>query len=169
MRSTHTAPAPAFRAAIGSLPTGVSIVSAGSGAQRWATTIGTLTSLSLEPPLVLFCLRLGSPMLRHLTEPSMITAPAMISAPFAISVLGADQHHLADLFAGPRTERSLEALTAEVDGVPVVAGASAWITCTPHRRHDEGDHAIVIGAVRHTEVGTAPPLVRHTGRYRTLL
>lgn len=147
-----------FRAAMAALPTGVSVLTTRHDGGVWGMTVGSLTSLSLQPPLLLVCLRRGSTTLELLAGQGR----------FAVSVLAADQGPVADAFARPRDRDTAAGSCTEVDGLPVVAGALAWFTC--HHRHTYvgGDHAIVIGAVAHAAHRPGDPLVRHDSRYRRL-
>ncbi|GGK78280.1 flavin reductase family protein [Mangrovihabitans endophyticus] len=146
-----------FRTAMGHLPTGVSIVTTRHADGVWGMTVGSLTSLSLRPPLLLVCLHQGSTTLDLLTTEGR----------FAISVLAAGQQRIADVYARPR-DRHADVELAVADGLPVIAGATVWFTCEHRQTHVSGDHAIVVGAVRHARHHGGEPLVRHRSRYCTL-
>ncbi|MEV1330427.1 flavin reductase family protein [Micromonospora costi] len=147
----------AFRSAMAALPTGVSVITTADGEGVWGMTVGSLTSLSLRPPLLLVCLHRGSTTLELLAREGR----------FAVSVLAQDQHDVADAFARPRTRAAATSCTT-ADGLPVIAGAVAWFTCQHRHTYTSGDHAIVIGAVAHAEQRAGDPLLRHASRYRRL-
>ncbi|GAB1818236.1 flavin reductase family protein [Herbidospora sp. RD11066] len=147
-----------FRAVMGALPTGVSLLTTRHATGVWAMTVGSLTSLSLDPPLLLVCLRRSSATL------DMIAGHGR----FAVSVLAAGHAAVADTFARPRDRAAVEATPfSTFDDLPVLPGALAWLTCGHEHTYTSGDHAIVIGAVRRARrEGTGEPLVRHDSRYR---
>jgi flavin reductase (DIM6/NTAB) family NADH-FMN oxidoreductase RutF len=146
-----------YRRAMSALPTGVSVLTTEHPAGAWGMTVGSLTSLSLEPPLLLVCLRKGSATLRALAR----------SGSFAISVLSSDQADLAQAYAAPRCHLSASELTV-VGGALVLPGATAWFTCEHRHTYLAGDHTIVIGAVTDAAATDAPPLLRHASQYRTV-
>jgi 3-hydroxy-9,10-secoandrosta-1,3,5(10)-triene-9,17-dione monooxygenase reductase component len=124
---------------------------------RGATT-NALTSLSLDPLLVLVCLDRGSNTL----------AAVRASGRFCINVLAADQEAIAHRFATKASgEEKLAGVPHElIDGVPVLGGAVAWLACELDRELEGGDHTILLG--RPLEAGSEPdaqPLVFYGGRY----
>jgi flavin reductase (DIM6/NTAB) family NADH-FMN oxidoreductase RutF len=159
-QSTHPATASEsdFRTAIGTVPTGVSVLTTQHPAGAWGITVGSLTSLSMTPPLLLVCLRTASTTLELLAEHGR----------FAISVLAAHQQRLADTFSRPRDHTSAASDLVNLHDLPVVVGAVAWLTCEHQHTYTGGDHAIVIGSVRHAQRWQGEPLVRHASRYRRL-
>ncbi|MEV4811424.1 flavin reductase family protein [Micromonospora avicenniae] len=148
----------AFRAAMAALPTGVSVITTSDGDGVWGMTVGSLTSLSLRPPLLLVCLHRGSTTLELLAHQGR----------FAVSVLAQEQHDIADAFARARTRATAANTLTRTNGLPVIADAVAWFTCQHQHTYTSGDHAIVIGAVDHAEHRPGDPLVRHSSRYRCL-
>lgn len=149
---------PAFRAAMAALPTGVSVITTGHDGSVWGMTVGSLTSLSLHPPLLLVCLHRGSTTLELLAEHGR----------FAVSVLADTQQHIAETFAAPRDASTAASLCGRTRGLPAISGALAWFACRHHHTHVSGDHAIVIGAVEHADHQPGEPLLRHASRYRRL-
>lgn len=138
--------------------TGVAVItSRGESGPRGATT-NALTSLSLDPLLVLVCLDLGSNTLEAVRA----------SGRFCVNVLAAGQEELARRFATKASgEEKLAGVPHElIDGVPVLDGVLAWLACEVDRELDGGDHAILVG--RPLEAGgdqDAQPLVFFGGRY----
>jgi flavin reductase (DIM6/NTAB) family NADH-FMN oxidoreductase RutF len=145
-----------FRTVMGALPTGVSVLTTKRGGDAWGMTVGSLTSVSLDPALILVCLRSESTTLGLLAQEGR----------FALSVLAAHQAPIADTFARPRDETATS--FARIDGLPVIPDAVAWLTCLHRHSYTAGDHAIVIGSVTHAEATDREPLVRHGSRYRQL-
>jgi 3-hydroxy-9,10-secoandrosta-1,3,5(10)-triene-9,17-dione monooxygenase reductase component len=142
------------------LPTGVSVVTAPAAAGPLGATANAVTSLSLEPPLVLACLDLESRTL----------AAARAAGRFGVSVLGAEQEGVARAFAtkAPHAEKWGDVAWSERGGVPVVREVPLWIACELEAGHPAGDHEILIGSV--TELGGegGDPLVFWAGGYRGL-
>jgi flavin reductase (DIM6/NTAB) family NADH-FMN oxidoreductase RutF len=143
----------ALRAALGHFATGVTVVTARDGAgAAFGTTANALTSVSLDPPLLLVCLRDASETLTALRA----------SGRFAVNVLGAGQHELAGRFArraaagtwaGVAVRRAERDSTGgRCDGTdtaepPLLEGALATLQCALHDVADGGDHRIVVGRV----------------------
>ncbi len=148
----------ALRTAFGCFATGVTIISgcAADGA-RVGLTANSLTSVSLAPPLLLFC-----------PARSASALPALrASGRFVINVLTTDAEHVATRFSKRGIDRFAEAAWEEWDGLPVLANAMASFVCALHAEHDGGDHAIIVGRVEKLRYRTAPdPLLYFQGRYR---
>ena len=152
-----------LRAAMGHFATGVTVVtSVGADGDPVGTTANAVTSLSLEPPLVLVCFDLKSATLAAIRG----------HGAFAINVLGHRQRQLSANFA----RRGLEAVWDDVrhqrgpTGSPRLADVIAVIECTTEHTLPGGDHEIVIGRVRHVETNGdgATPLLFWRGEYITL-
>jgi flavin reductase (DIM6/NTAB) family NADH-FMN oxidoreductase RutF len=123
-------------------------------------TTNAVTSLSLEPLLLLVCFELRSRTLAVVRE----------SRRFAINILPAGESELAAVFASKRVAREkFESVThAESHGVPVLDAALAWLVCDLRELHPGGDHVIGIGEVIGMSVGDErPPLVWYRGGYTT--
>jgi flavin reductase (DIM6/NTAB) family NADH-FMN oxidoreductase RutF len=173
MRDAHTASAivalgmPAaldprsYRSVIGRLPTGVAIVTCAGASGPAGMTTNAVTSLSLEPLLLLVCF-----------DNTSRTLPVVREAGrFAVNVLRADQADLARVFASKRVARDkFEAVTHTVaHDVPVLDDALAWVACDLLALHPGGDHTIGIGAVTHVYADDdGQPLVWYAGGYTTL-
>ena len=152
-----------FRHAIGHFATGVTVVtSIGADGEPVGTTANAVSSLSLDPPLVLVCFDRGS-----------LTLAAVIShGAFVVNVLAAPQQQLSANFAR-------RGLAAAWDGVrhrpgrtgsPRLHGVLAALECTVEHRLPGGDHEIVVGRVRDVETadGEAAPLLYWRGTYASL-
>ncbi len=147
-----------LRRALGQFATGVTVVTARAGdGHRIGVTANSFTSLSLDPPLVLWCLAKSAPSLPEFLE----------SSHFAVNVLAADQHHLSRQFSTPAPDKFAGVPATEgPGGVPLLDGVIARFTCRHVRNHDGGDHVIFIGEVERFEEFEAEPLVFHSGFYR---
>lgn len=149
-----------FREAMAALPTGVTVVSAPAPDGPLGATANAVTSLSLEPPL----------MLAALDDGSRTLAAIRAARRFGVSVLGAGQEEVARAFAtkAPHAEKWADVPAHDHDGVPIVAGGPAWVACELDAVHEGGDHTILIGAVVALDVAGGEPLVFHGGGYRPL-
>jgi 3-hydroxy-9,10-secoandrosta-1,3,5(10)-triene-9,17-dione monooxygenase reductase component len=158
-------PAPSpdeFRLALGELPTGVTVVSAPADDHPAGATAGAVSSLSLDPPLMLAALDRGSRTLAALTA----------ARRFGVSVLAAGQEEVARSFAtkDPHPVKWAEVAFSDRDGVPVIDGAVLWVVCDLRDLHDGGDHVIAVGAVAAlgTDESESEPLLFYRGSYRAL-
>ncbi|HUO70698.1 MAG TPA: flavin reductase family protein [Solirubrobacteraceae bacterium] len=150
----------AFREALGRFATGVAFVTAAPGGTPEGLIVNSLTSVSLEPPLVAFC-----PARRSLTWQRMRR-----TGRFGVSVL-ARQH---EAFARRATPAGADRLTG-IDwepgrgGVPLLTGALVTLECEIVAEHPAGDHWIVVGLVdglRTPVVGQ--PLIFFAGGFGSL-
>ncbi len=149
-----------FRAAMGMLPTGVTVVAAPGPEGPAGATANAVCSLSIEPMLMLACLDRGSRTLLAVQAANR----------FGISVLHADQEPLARAFAGkgPVGDKWRGVAWSERDGVPAIDGALLFLACDLRDVIAGGDHVIVTGEVTSLETTEGAPLVFHDGEYRPL-
>lgn len=154
-----------FRRVLGSFATGVTIVTTvDAGGTPYGMTASAFCSVSLEPPLVLVCLKKGGGG----------SASLRSNGVFAVNILAADQEALARRFASSQRPRGREGFAsfehrAGSTKSPLLAGAVAHIDCTVYTSHDAGDHDIFLGRVVALDVDPArPALLFHHGTYRTL-
>lgn len=150
-----------FREALATYPTGVTVVTAIGPEGPSGATANAVTSLSLNPPMMLACLDRGSR-----------TLDAVRSAgAFGVNALAAGQEEMAVRFA------SKEPMPSKWDGVewsqsggsPRIDGALMWVACELRELIDGGDHMIVTGAAVGAESRAEMPLIFHRGAYRDLL
>jgi flavin reductase (DIM6/NTAB) family NADH-FMN oxidoreductase RutF len=156
-------PVAAFRHAMGHFVTGVTVVtSVGADGEPVGTTASAVSSLSLDPPLVLVCFDRASVTLRAVRA----------HGAFVVNVLADSQLHLSVNFAR-------RGLAAAWDGVrhrpgstgsPRLHGALAVVECTVEHELPGGDHEIIVGRVREVQTGDADvsPLVYWRGTYASL-
>jgi len=149
-----------FRAAMGLLPTGVTVVTATGPEGPAGATANAVSSLSIEPMLMLACLDRGSRTLLAVQAANR----------FAISVLHAGQEGVARAFAtkAPIADKWEGIAWRERDGLPAIEGALVWVACELRDVIAGGDHVIVTGEVRDLEVTEGDPLLFHAGGYRSL-
>jgi flavin reductase (DIM6/NTAB) family NADH-FMN oxidoreductase RutF len=158
----------AFRTALGSFPTGVAVMTT-IGAVPGETedvshvgiTVNSFTSVSLDPPLVLWCIDR-----RSRRYPAFACAPG-----FTVSILAAGHKAVSSRLAGPGEHRleGIDLISTEL-GPPALADSLAVFECARESIQDAGDHAILLGRVLrfacHADVGA--PLVYFQGRYSAL-
>lgn len=147
-----------YRTAIGHFATGVAVVTTPGPA---GATTNAVTSLSLDPLLLLVCFEDTSRTLEVLRE----------TRRFAVNVLSVEQEDVARTFA---SKREMDAKFDDVawedrDGTPVLCDTLAWIACDVHELSSGGDHTIVIGHVRDGAFDTQRrPLLFFRGAYSSL-
>jgi flavin reductase (DIM6/NTAB) family NADH-FMN oxidoreductase RutF len=149
----------AFRHALGCFPTGVAVVTA-TGEAVMGITVNSFTSVSLDPPLVLWCLHKDSQRYHPFTK----------AKGYTISVLGTEHETLSARLAKPGEHKldGVELIATEL-GPPALADALAVFECESHAVHDGGDHGILVGrVVRFARRDAGAPLVFYRGRYGAL-
>jgi len=142
-----------FRQILGSFPTGVTVVTTLQDGRPVGLAAGSFFSVSLDPPLVGFCVMTTSN-----------TWPAIErSGSFGVSILAEDQSDICRRLAGKAPDKfdDVPWSPAPVTGSPLVAGAVAHLDCDLEQQHVAGDHWIVVGRVRALELHRieAEPLV----------
>lgn len=157
-----------LRAVMRAFATGVCVATTyrggDAGRRHDAVTVNSLTSVSLEPPLVSLCLRHGSSFLADLLD----------TGKWALSILEGGEDAMAARFAAARPARTLALATlaasaGERTGALVLDG-HAWLECELSDGIDIGDHMMLIGRVVSVSVTAQerPALVFVHGRYRSL-
>jgi len=151
----------AFRQTLGLFVTGVTVIAMEvEGAVR-ALTANSFTSVSLNPPLVLFCLGKGTKAgqaIDRLRE-------------FSVNILSQEQRALSAYFAGAWKDKTPPPFSfTSSEGGPRLDGSVATLGCTVNAVHEAGDHWIVVGQVVTIHRSDLPraPLVFFSGRYSTL-
>lgn len=150
----------ALRHALGCFATGVAVVtSVTRGRHQIGLTINSFSSLSLEPPLVLWSLSLDSGLKDHFQP----------GCPFVINFLAEGQQDIAHTFAKAREDRFRGIRTREgLGGAPLFEDHAGYIECETAAVHPGGDHIIIVGRVVSFGEGQGRPLIFHKGAYRAL-
>lgn len=159
-RSTAIADTDVLRAAFGCLPSGVAAVCAAGDGGSTGMLVSSLTSVSLDPPLLSFCVQDGSRTWARLRESHRV----------GVSFLG-DVHEAACAdFARPADDRLVDIATRQVgDGAVVLKGAPAVFVCSVHDEIPAGDHSIVLLRIVDLEFASdIAPLVFHRSTYHRL-
>jgi flavin reductase (DIM6/NTAB) family NADH-FMN oxidoreductase RutF len=154
------APAPpdprTLRQAMGRFATGVAVITTEHAGHRHGMTVNSLTSVSLEPPMLLVCLTRGSR-----------TADAVVRAGrFGVNILSARQEAISNRFARRGEDHFADVPLDEGPlGLPLISNAVAQVTCRVSREIDGGDHVIVLGDVVHVHHRDGLPLCFFSGNY----
>jgi flavin reductase ActVB len=147
-----------FREALAHVPTAVSVITArNASGEPWGVTVGTLGSLSLTPPLVIFCLDRAS------ASHDVLTA----SARFLVHVLGDQQASVAAAFSR-HGGHGFGDRYPTAHGLPTIPEAVFRLLCAQQTLVRGGDHTLVIGAVEDVELGMGAPLLYYRHKYHSL-
>jgi 3-hydroxy-9,10-secoandrosta-1,3,5(10)-triene-9,17-dione monooxygenase reductase component len=146
-----------FRDVLGRFATGVTIITAIDGDEPVGVAANSFTSVSLDPPLVLFCVGRAST-----TWPRIERARR-----FAVNILGEHQEELSRLFATRGVDRFAQVdWHRGVGGSPVLHDVLAYVDCEFWAEYDGGDHIIVVGQVLDLGITHhAGPLLFYQGEY----
>ena len=146
-----------FRKALGSFPTGVTIITArGADGRPFGVTCSSFNSVSLDPPLVLWSLAKNS-----------YTRAAFEATPnWAVNLLSSDQEALSNQFAKAGKDKFADVKTeAGIADVPLLTGCCARFQCSTEFIYEGGDHIILVGRVLAFDRWDRLPLVFHSGQY----
>jgi 3-hydroxy-9,10-secoandrosta-1,3,5(10)-triene-9,17-dione monooxygenase reductase component len=149
-----------FKAALSRFATGVTIITTREAdGSPVGFTASSFTSLSLDPPLVLFCLA------RNAASFDAFTAnPA-----FAVNILADGQQDISNRFA-QRGDDKFAGVATRVGkgGAPLIEGSLAGLECRTTETLPGGDHLIFVGQVEEIHLGEGGPLLYYRGQYETL-
>ena len=146
-----------FRQALSQFATGVTVITSRQPDGAFVgVTINSFSSVSLDPPLVLW----------SLAHSAGSMAAFMACDGYVINVLSGDQLELAQRFARPGEDRFGELdYRLSRQGLPVLAGAVATFECRHRSRYPEGDHVIFVGEVERCHAHPHRTLGFHRGRF----
>lgn len=150
-----------IRGAMSEFTTGVTIITTEEGGENYGFACQSFSSLSLDPPMILFTVMKTSRSWPHVKE----------SGTFCVNVLAEDQESISAAF-GRRGGEKFTTGTWELTplGNPLLRGSSVWIDCTVADVHEGGDHWIVTANIE--SIGQredAKPLIYHRGSYARVL
>jgi flavin reductase (DIM6/NTAB) family NADH-FMN oxidoreductase RutF len=147
-----------FRDVMGSFATGVAIATTVDGTGRpIGVTVSSFTSVSLDPPLILFCLEWAAESWAAFRD----------GEHFAVNILGEGQSALSSRFASVRVDRwaGVEHRPG-LHGCPLLPDTVGWVVCRKETVHEGGDHAILVGRVEALERDPQrTPLLHFRGAY----
>lgn len=146
-----------FRRVVGQFATGVTVITVQHDGRTHGMTANTFTSVSLDPPLVLFCVAKTARMASFVEE----------AAGFAVNILAASQQEASRHFAGSSKDEDSSPVRLHTGPVaPLLEGSLASLSCTTEALYDGGDHLIVLGRIVELHEGSkASPLVFFRSRY----
>jgi flavin reductase (DIM6/NTAB) family NADH-FMN oxidoreductase RutF len=151
-----------LRALMQRFPHGVAVLTVDAEGERLGLTVGSLVSLSLDPPLV------GVAISRHAAMHELLRR----AGGFGLSLLAEGQDWLAQHFARGVPPIALWHGIASREGAagaPLLVGALGWLECRLADELETGDHTLFVGEVLSVELGQpAPPLVHIESKYRSL-
>jgi len=146
-----------FRDVLGHYPSGVVVVTAcDPDGEPVGMTIGSFSSVSLEPPLIAYLPERSSPPFERIRT----------AETFCVNILAGDQEDLCRRFASAPSDFAGVAWTRSPGGAPVLDGTVGWIECRLHDVRDAGDHHLVLGRVTDLAVSRpVQPLLYFQGGY----
>ncbi len=148
-----------FRSVLAHLPTGVTVITAyGEDGAAVGMAANSVTSVSLDPPLILFC-----PAKSSTTWPTIRAASG-----FCVNVMAGHHEEVTRRFAAKGIDRWAGLEYTERPTGPALDDAVAWIECRPYDEHDAGDHTIVVARVVAIEAASradAEALIFFRGSY----
>lgn len=146
-----------FRKALGTFATGITIVTAVSATgEPVGLTVNSFTSVSLEPPLILWCLANTSDNLQVFQKAEY----------FAVNILAANQYDLANHFAKRQKDKfDRIKYRSGMGKVPLIDDCVTWLQCRSTTHTLAGDHHIFIGEVERIETTEKEALLYHQGTY----
>ena len=147
-----------YRQVLGHFATGVTVITAVHDGEPVGLAANSFTSVSLDPPLVLFCAGHNSS-----TWPKIKAA-----GHFCVNVLSSEQETLSRQFAGKGDKYEGVGWKPGISGAPVLNDVMAWIDCVMESLHDAGDHVLVVGRVLALDSKDLRPLTYFRGGYGTL-
>lgn len=149
-----------FKAALGRWGSGVCVITASDGEGRLGgLTASSFTSVSLHPPLVLFCLD------RDSTSYDVFER----SDGFVVHILAEGQEELSTLFASKSADKFQQVdHRPGAGGAPILSGCLAVMECSAQQKIAAGDHLILVGEVQTVQSNAGAPLWFYSGAYRKL-
>jgi len=145
----------AYRNALGSFTTGVTVVTAMADQGPIGMTVNSFASVSLDPPLVLWSPAKSS------TKHALFTA----ATHFAVHVLGAEQDELCRAFSRGGSAFADLSWTLNPEGTPILPATIARFECRRTEAHDAGDHTIILGRVLRVALRDGEPLCFSRGMF----
>lgn len=149
-----------FRRTAGKFLTGVTIAtSRAADGTPHGLTANSFTTVSLTPPLILFCIDSRARLLEHFVDTGY----------FGINILSEQQQELSSKFARPNIDRfdGVEWYEGRT-GAPLFAGSMAIMECKLVQSVQAGDHLILVGEVVHLDYADGNPLAYFSGCYRQI-
>lgn len=150
-----------YKEALGKLPTGISIITTKFNDQLFGFTASSFTSLSLNPPLILFCLSKKAGSINAFRQ----------NEKFAISILAENQLAISKHFSSVKQDKftHIAYQLGIYSNSPLIIDAVCWIECDKVQEYEGGDHIIFVGEVKSTCINNnLNPLIYFARNYRQL-
>lgn len=148
-----------YRAVIGNFATGVAVITTSRDGVAYGTTASALTSLSLDPPMLVLCLN----------QTSATGAAITTTGRFGVNILNEDQEEAAVRFAGKGQEKFKDVKVSSGPlGQPLLDGALAVLECRVVQQVAGGTHVVYLAEVDHGAAGQGAPLAYFRGRFGRL-
>lgn len=145
-----------FRHVMGHYATGVTVVTTvDASGMPHGLTVNSFSSLSLDPPLVLWSLRGNSASLPVFKE----------AKHFAINILSARQEQVSRDFAKPIDRFAVVEWDEGLEGLPLIRDSLGWVECALHSELPGGDHSLFVGHVLRARATQKAPLLYWRGAY----
>lgn len=145
-----------FRRCLGQFSTGVTIIAAEHDGQRVGVTANSFSSLSLDPPLILW----------SIGRTSRAFSTFMEAPRFAVSILAEDQVDVSQRFSSKDTDKFAGiGWESGGNGAPVIKNSAARLECQTEARHEGGDHVLIVGRVTRFAYEDRKVLIFSQGRY----
>lgn len=148
-----------FRDVVGRFASGVTVITTTAEDKRYGTTASAMSSLSMDPPMILICLN----------KTSETGAAVLKSGTFAVNILAEGQEHLASQFAVKADDKFLDADVSEgAMGDPLLNGTLATMQCRTVETVTGGTHTVFLAEVVEAEARDLEPLTYFRGRFGRL-
>lgn len=149
-----------LRNALGRFATGIAVVMAKDSEGPMGVTVNSFSAVSLDPPLILFCMARSLHSLERLEK----------AKAYSVNILLEHQKEISNRFARAGEDKFADTPCADGRlGEPRLESAHAVFECVPYAHYDGGDHVIFVGRVVHMHTdGEGDPLLYYRGSYRLL-
>lgn len=149
-----------FRVLCGQFATGVTVITTSHNGTPFGFTANSFTSVSLDPPIVLFCLK---------TE-SATNKAFQKSKRFAINILSEKQEDISNTFANPKNSQKerFDTVALAKHSLPVLKGTLGYMAGEIIQTHEVGDHMVYYGKVTDGQLFEGNPLLYTKGGYQRL-
>ena len=145
-----------LRKLLGQFATGVTVVTTvGQDKRKVGMTANSFTSVSLDPPLILW----------NIAKTSSNVDDFCKCEHFAINILNDQQHQASNHFAKSAEDKFSQVHAVEVLGIPVLSDALATLVCRTYQVVEAGDHYIILGEIEQCQHNEGKPLLVHNGKY----
>ncbi len=149
-----------FRKICGCFATGICVVTGAlNNGRSVGITVNSFSSVSLDPPLVLFCL----------DKKNLNFDAFSMNKHFAINILSEDQEEISNNFATTSNDKFKDIeYNISINNTPILKDCLGVIECLMHAVHDGGDHQIIIGKVTNISCSDNNPLIYYKGEYHNI-